>query len=110
MTWDYLAQLRETTSMRIVIKGIVTSEDAASCVQYGADAVYVSNHGGRAEASGRGSLDSLSEVAAAGISTARKVNRNLLRENLEFALMRNHSSARYAAHRYQKLYEHPPAP
>jgi 4-hydroxymandelate oxidase len=48
-----------------VIKGVVTAEDAASCVQYGADAVYVSNHGGRAEASGRGSLDSLSEVASA---------------------------------------------
>ena len=65
MTWEYLARLRETTSMKIVIKGIVTAEDAASCVQYGADAVYVSNHGGRAEASGRGSLDSLSEVVAA---------------------------------------------
>ena len=65
MTWDYLDRLRETTSMKIVIKGIVTAEDAASCVQYGADAVYVSNHGGRAEASGRGSLDSLSEVVAA---------------------------------------------
>ena len=65
MTWDYLARLRETTSMKIVIKGVVTAEDAASCVQYGADAVYVSNHGGRAEASGRGSLDSLSEVASA---------------------------------------------
>jgi isopentenyl diphosphate isomerase/L-lactate dehydrogenase-like FMN-dependent dehydrogenase len=64
MTWDYLKQMRETTSMKIVVKGIVTAEDAASCVKYGADAVYVSNHGGRAEASGRGSLDSLSEVAA----------------------------------------------
>jgi len=62
MTWDYLKRLRDTTSMKIVIKGIVTAEDAASCVKYGADAVYVSNHGGRAEASGRGSLDSLSEV------------------------------------------------
>ena len=65
MTWDYLDRLREATSMKIVIKGIVTAEDAASCVQYGADAVYVSNHGGRAEASGRGSLDSLSDVVAA---------------------------------------------
>jgi 4-hydroxymandelate oxidase len=62
MTWDYLDKLRETTSMKIVVKGVVTAEDAASCVQYGADAVYVSNHGGRAEASGRGSLDSLSEI------------------------------------------------
>jgi isopentenyl diphosphate isomerase/L-lactate dehydrogenase-like FMN-dependent dehydrogenase len=64
MTWEYLGRLRATTSMKIVIKGVVTAEDAASCVQYGADAVYVSNHGGRAEASGRGSLDSLPEVVA----------------------------------------------
>jgi isopentenyl diphosphate isomerase/L-lactate dehydrogenase-like FMN-dependent dehydrogenase len=64
MTWDYLRQMRETTSMKIVVKGIVTAEDAESCIQHGADAVYVSNHGGRAEASGRGSLDSLAEVTA----------------------------------------------
>jgi 4-hydroxymandelate oxidase len=65
MTWQFLDRMRETTSMKIVIKGIVTAEDAASCVQYGADAVYVSNHGGRAEASGRGALDCLPEVVAA---------------------------------------------
>ena len=62
MTWAYLDRLRETVSMKIVVKGIVTAEDAASCARYGADAVYVSNHGGRAEASGRGALDSLREV------------------------------------------------
>ena len=33
-------------------------------MQHGVDAVYVSNHGGRAESSGRGSLDSLAEVVA----------------------------------------------
>ena len=55
MTWDYLTQMREVTSMKIVVKGIVTAEDAKSCVQHGADAVYVSNHGGRAEARGYGS-------------------------------------------------------
>ncbi len=65
MTWDYLDRLRNATSMKIVVKGVVTAEDASSCLQYGADAVYVSNHGGRAEASGRGSLDSLPEVVAA---------------------------------------------
>jgi isopentenyl diphosphate isomerase/L-lactate dehydrogenase-like FMN-dependent dehydrogenase len=64
MTWEYLDRLHETISMKIVIKGIVTAEDAASCVQYGADVVYVSNHGGRAEASGWGALESLPEVVA----------------------------------------------
>jgi isopentenyl diphosphate isomerase/L-lactate dehydrogenase-like FMN-dependent dehydrogenase len=65
MTWDYIGRLREATSMKIVVKGIVTAEDAADCMKYGADAVYVSNHGGRGEASGWGALESLPEVVAA---------------------------------------------
>jgi len=65
MTWDYIAQLRTITSMNIVVKGIVTTEDAAAAVQHGCDAVYVSNHGGRAEASGWGALSSLHEVVKA---------------------------------------------
>ena len=65
MTWDYLERIRQATSMKIVVKGIVTREDAASAVNAGADAVYVSNHGGRAEASGRGALESLPEVVEA---------------------------------------------
>lgn len=65
MTWDYLAKLRAVTSMKIVVKGIVTREDAASAVEAGSDAVYVSNHGGRAEASGWGAIESLPEVVAA---------------------------------------------
>ena len=65
MTWDFLRRLRDITSMQIVVKGIVTAEDAASAVQSGADALIVSNHGGRGEASGWGTLDSLPEVVAA---------------------------------------------
>ena len=65
MTWDFLDRIRGVTSMKIVVKGIVTREDAASAVDAGADAVYVSNHGGRAEASGWGSLESLPEVVGA---------------------------------------------
>jgi len=65
MTWDYLDRIRQVSSMKIVVKGIVTQEDAASAVEAGADAVYVSNHGGRAEASGWGTLESLPEVVAA---------------------------------------------
>jgi len=65
MTWDYIGRLKSITSMKVVVKGIVTAEDAASSVKHGADVVIVSNHGGRAEASGWGSLDSLPEVLAA---------------------------------------------
>jgi isopentenyl diphosphate isomerase/L-lactate dehydrogenase-like FMN-dependent dehydrogenase len=65
MTWEFLRRLKDATQMKVVVKGIVTAEDAASCVQHGADAVHVSNHGGRAEASGWGSLESLPQVVAA---------------------------------------------
>lgn len=65
MTWNYLDRIREVTSMKIVVKGIVTREDAVSAVEAGADVVYVSNHGGRAEASGWGAIESLPEVVAA---------------------------------------------
>jgi len=61
--WDYVKRLKDYTDMKIVLKGIVTREDAALAVQYGADGIYVSNHGGRAEESLRGTIDSLPEVA-----------------------------------------------
>lgn len=65
MTWDYLDRIRRVTSMDIVVKGVVTREDAVGAVEAGAKAVYVSNHGGRAEASGWGTLESLPEVVEA---------------------------------------------
>lgn len=65
MNWDYLKRLRDTTGMKLVVKGIVTAEDAALAVEHGVDGVIVSNHGGRAEESGRGTIESLPEVVAA---------------------------------------------
>jgi 4-hydroxymandelate oxidase len=65
MDWDYLKRLRDLTSMKVVLKGVVTREDAVLAVEHGVDGVYVSNHGGRSEESGRGALDSLPEVAEA---------------------------------------------
>ena len=50
LTWDYVRQVREHTSMKVLIKGIVTAEDAALAVEAGVDGIIVSNHGGRAEA------------------------------------------------------------
>ena len=65
MDWDYVKRLRDLTSMKVVLKGVVTREDAVLAVEHGVDGVYVSNHGGRSEESGRGALDSLPEVAEA---------------------------------------------
>ena len=62
VTWDYVKRLKDTTTMRLAIKGIVTREDAALAVSHGVDAIVCSNHGGRAEETGRSSIESLPEV------------------------------------------------
>jgi 4-hydroxymandelate oxidase len=65
MTWDYIHRLRDITDQRIIVKGLVTREDAELAVRNGIDAVWVSNHGGRAEGDGRATIDALPEVADA---------------------------------------------
>jgi 4-hydroxymandelate oxidase len=62
MTWDFVKRLKDLTPMKLVLKGIVTREDAALAVEQGADGIIVSNHGGRSEESGRAAIDCLSEV------------------------------------------------
>lgn len=65
MSWDYIKRLRDIWPRKLVIKGLVTREDALLAVAHGIDGIIVSNHGGRAEDSGRASIDSLAEVAPA---------------------------------------------
>jgi len=65
LTWDYVRRLRDVTPMKIVLKGIVTREDALLCMENGVDGIIVSNHGGRGEESGRATIDSLPEVIQA---------------------------------------------
>jgi len=62
LTWDFVDRLKNSTRMRVVIKGIVTAEDATRCLERGVDGIIVSNHGGRAEESGRATIQSLPEV------------------------------------------------
>ena len=63
-TWNDVKRIKAMTRMKLLLKGIVTGEDAALAVQRGADGVIVSNHGGHVDASSRGSIDSLPEVVA----------------------------------------------
>lgn len=60
--WDYVKRLKDATSMKVLLKGIVTREDAELAVERGADGLVVSNHGGRAEESLRPTIESLPEV------------------------------------------------
>jgi isopentenyl diphosphate isomerase/L-lactate dehydrogenase-like FMN-dependent dehydrogenase len=64
-TWDYVKRLKDHVGVPLVLKGIVTREDAEKAIEYGADGLVVSNHGGRAEDSGRGAIESVAEVVSA---------------------------------------------
>jgi (S)-2-hydroxy-acid oxidase len=65
LTVQFLDRLRAIVKSRLIVKGIVTGEDAALAIEHGADAIVVSNHGGRNEETLRATIDSLPEVAAA---------------------------------------------
>jgi isopentenyl diphosphate isomerase/L-lactate dehydrogenase-like FMN-dependent dehydrogenase len=62
LDWAFFDRLRGLWKRKLLIKGIVTKEDAELAIEHGADALFVSNHGGRGEDSGRASIDSLPEV------------------------------------------------
>ena len=57
--------MRDITKMKIVLKGIVTPEDAELAVANGMDGILLSNHGGRGEDNGRSTIDALPEMIAA---------------------------------------------
>jgi 4-hydroxymandelate oxidase len=62
MNWDFVKRLRDTVTVKLVLKGIVTREDAQLAVEHGVDGLIVSNHGGRAEETLRPTIESLPEV------------------------------------------------
>jgi len=65
MTWDFMKRLRDTTKMKIVLKGILAHEDAVLAADAGMDGIIVSNHGARSEDSGRSTIDALPEIVEA---------------------------------------------
>lgn len=62
--WDYIDEVRKFIKVPVIIKGIVTAEDAEICVKEGVDAIIVSNHGGRSMDYGPSTLEVLPEIAA----------------------------------------------
>ena len=67
VTWERLDWLRRQWDGPLVIKGVLSVNDALECVRRGADAVYVSNHGGR-------QLDSVAGAASALPAIVEAVN------------------------------------
>lgn len=47
LTWNDIAWLRKNTTMKIVVKGVMTVDDALASVKHGVDGIWVSNHGAR---------------------------------------------------------------
>jgi isopentenyl diphosphate isomerase/L-lactate dehydrogenase-like FMN-dependent dehydrogenase len=65
MTWEIVDRLKSLTRMKLIVKGLETGEDADLACRHGADGIVVSNHGGRAMETGRGTIECLPEVVAA---------------------------------------------
>lgn len=62
LTWEHLDLLRRNTELPILLKGILSAEDAARAVDAGADGIIVSNHGGRQLDGAVAALDALPAV------------------------------------------------
>jgi lactate 2-monooxygenase len=62
LTWQDLAWLREQTTLPLLVKGVLTAEDARIALASGVDGVIVSNHGGRQVDGAVAALDALAEV------------------------------------------------
>jgi 4-hydroxymandelate oxidase len=66
LTWDDLPWIRERApGLPVIVKGLLTAEDARLAVEHGADAIVVSNHGGRQLDRSPTGIDALPEVVAA---------------------------------------------
>ena len=65
ISWEFFDRLRAIVSVKLLVKGVVTGEDAAECLRRGADGVIVSNHGGRNEETLRSTIECLPEVVNA---------------------------------------------
>ena len=63
-TWDFIKRVQDEAKMKLVLKGILTREDAELCVKQDVDGIIVSNHGGRAVETGIGTIETLPEVVA----------------------------------------------
>jgi len=64
-TWKFFDQIRPMVKVPLLAKGVVTAEDAKSCLEHGLDGIYVSNHGGRAMDYEPATLEVLPEIVQA---------------------------------------------
>ncbi len=65
LTWESLSWLRSITPLPILLKGILTAEDALLAIEHGMDGIVVSNHGGRQLDTAIASIEALPEIVEA---------------------------------------------
>ncbi|GFY52658.1 hydroxyacid oxidase 1 [Trichonephila inaurata madagascariensis] len=73
ITWKDIARIKSITKLPLILKGILTVEDALKAVKYGVAAIWVSNHGGRQLDCVPTTLDALSKIAPALAGTGCEV-------------------------------------
>lgn len=64
-TWNDLSVIRDSTKLPVIVKGIQHPDDAKKAIDYGADGIIVSNHGGRQLDGAIGAIDTLESIADA---------------------------------------------
>ena len=65
LSGNFLERLRKLVTVKLLVKGVVTAEDATQAMQAGVDGIVVSNHGGRQEETLRSTIECLPEIVAA---------------------------------------------
>ena len=86
LTWRDLEWLHETAGLPVIVKGVLTAEDAELAVSHGCAAVIVSNHGGRQLDRAVASLDALPEVVEAVGDRAEVLMDGGIRRGAEVAI------------------------
>lgn len=86
LTWRDLTEIRSWSALPIALKGILTGEDARLAVEHGADAIVVSNHGGRQLDRVPAGIDVLEEVLAAVAGRAEVWVDGGVRRGLDIAI------------------------
>jgi 4-hydroxymandelate oxidase len=64
-TWQYADQVKKMLTVPLLVKGVLTGEDAKAFVEHGFDGIYVSNHGGRSLDYDPSTLEVLAEIVDA---------------------------------------------
>lgn len=62
LSWKDIDWLKQTTTLPLLVKGIVSKQDASLAIDHGVDGIIVSNHGGRQVDGAIGAMDALPQV------------------------------------------------